>query len=76
MVQNFGPETIAAIHGTPAESVFGLGVKLAALPIDGPDEEYGAAIEAVLVDINRLTGAAFAAPKPSWQQDDEGGDDE
>jgi hypothetical protein len=53
---------VAAILATPAESLTGIGIKLAAMPVGLVSEEDMAdAIASVLQDIARLTGIDFAA---------------
>jgi hypothetical protein len=52
-------ETIAAIRRAQAEGLFGVGVKLAALPNECDPEDYEEAIAAALQDINRLIGSDF-----------------
>jgi hypothetical protein len=54
-------ETIAAILRSPAEGLFGIGVKLAALPNDYDAEDCVDAAAAVRRDIDRLIGSNFAA---------------
>lgn len=56
-------ETIATILQTEAEGLFGIGVKLSALPADTDyvdTTDYENAIKSVLDDIDRLLGRAFA----------------
>jgi hypothetical protein len=56
-------QTIAAILQTEAEGLFGIGVKLSALPADREyldTSEYEDAIAAVLDNIDRLLGSDFA----------------
>jgi hypothetical protein len=57
-------ETDAAIVSTPAEGLFGIGIKLSALSSTEhlqPDaSEYEAMVISVLADIDRLTGSSFA----------------
>jgi hypothetical protein len=54
-------DTIAAILHTEAEGLFGIGVKLAAMPRDRDQQDYEDAIVAVQQDIDRLLGSHFAA---------------
>jgi hypothetical protein len=65
-------KTITAIRATPAGGLFGIGVKLAALPADSSlglsEEEYQEAIAATLADINRLAGTDF----PVVEHEDDG----
>jgi hypothetical protein len=61
---NRASATIAAIQATPAEGLIGVGIKLAALPVDSEnvsDEDLKDAIESAMRDIARLTGTDFAA---------------
>jgi len=54
-------ETIPAILRTKAEGLFGIGVKLAAMPTDDVDgDDYAAAVMSVQKDIDRLLGTNFA----------------
>ena len=63
-------ETVEAILQTEAAGLFGVGVKLAALP-DKPDpEDYEDAVAAVLNDIDRLLGSDFAARAASLMEHD------
>ena len=54
-------ETIGKILETDAEGLFGIGVKLAALPNNCDPEDCREAVAAVLDDIDRLLGSDFAA---------------
>lgn len=55
-------QTIAAIQTTDAEGLVGIGIKLAAMPMDVPDEvDLAEAVASVMRDIARLTGIEFVA---------------
>src|ERR1700730_12150002 len=61
---NRASATIAAIQATPAEGLIGIGIKLAALPLDREnvsEEDMADAIASALEDIALLTGTDFAA---------------
>jgi hypothetical protein len=53
-------ETVKAIQRTRADSFFGLGVKLTALPIQHEEEDWQDAVKSALQDINHLLGSEFA----------------
>jgi hypothetical protein len=54
-------KTAKAIQRTKAESLFGVGVKLTALPIDYEEEDCKDALKSTRDDIDRLLGSDFAA---------------
>jgi hypothetical protein len=58
-------ETVEAIREEEAEGLFGIGVKLAALPADGgsrdPVPDHEDAIVSALTEIDRLIGSAFVS---------------
>jgi hypothetical protein len=53
-------ETIATILQTEVEGLFGVGVKLAAIPAECDPEDCKEAVAAVLDDLDRLLGSDFA----------------
>jgi hypothetical protein len=69
---------IAQIQLAKAESLFGVGVKLAALPlgIERDEDDYAEAVTAALTDIDRLTGSGFAVDFVKAEDEDEGEDEE
>jgi hypothetical protein len=54
-------KTVKAILRTKAESLFGVGVKLTALPMQHEEEDWQDAVKAALQDIDRQLGSEFAA---------------
>ena len=54
-------KTVKAIQRTKAESLFGVGVKLTALPMEYEEEDCKDAMKSTLDDIDRLLGSDFAA---------------
>ena len=72
-------EAVKKILKAKATGLFGIGVKLAALPatifLDGTEnhdpEDYIPAIASVLDDINRLIGTDFVGVEEEYAEDDE-----
>ena len=60
--------TVNMILKTEAEGLFGIGVKLSALPSYIHQEDYEDAIIAVRRDIDRLIGTSFAQHEPQREQ--------
>ena len=66
-------ETIAKILRTDAEGLFGIAVKLSALPKEPGPEDYLDAVKSVQQDIDRLIGTNFSNytrdPEEIWGSD-------
>ena len=64
-------QIIEEIRAVPAETMFGVTVKLLALPKNGlaatEPEDLWQAIEAAIKDVDRITGAKFAKMLPRWR---------
>lgn len=58
---------IQTIHATPAEGVYGIGIKLAARHRDWQEEDSEEALVAVLEDVKRLTGGDIL---PEWMDNE------